>query len=396
MTDSQRVYDFDQYVDRRSSDCIKWHKYAEDVLPLWVADMDFRSPEPVIQALRERVEQGVFGYPQGTSGMPDELAELRQTIIDRLLDLYGWQIKPEELLFLPGVVKGFNLACQALGDPGDGVLIQTPVYPPFLRAAKNADMLQQEMELTRLPNGRYTIDWQAFEGAMTDRTRVFILCNPHNPVGRVFQQDELERMAEICLQHGVVICSDEIHCDLIFSGHRHIPIASLDAEIARNTITLMAPSKTYNIAGLQSSFAIIQNPGLRRKFRNAARGLVSWVNLMGLTATLAAYRHGGEWLEQLMVYLEANRDYLYEYVQTQLPGIQMAKTEGMYLAWLDCRQASIAGNPHEFFLENAHVALNDGATFGKGGEGFVRLNFGCPRELLTLALERMRAALQSH
>jgi cystathionine beta-lyase len=297
-------------------------------------------------------------------------------------------------VFVPGVVVGFNLASHTVATPDGGVLVQTPVYPPMLAAAAAADMTHQEMELSRLVDGFYSIDFDAFEAAVTAQTRLFLLCNPHNPTGRVFTQVELEQMAEICLKREVVICSDEIHCDLLFSGYRHIPIASLDPEIAQNTITLVAPSKTFNIAGLECSAAIIQNPVLRERYKKASKGLVGGVNLLGSLAGLVAYRDGDEWLQQLLVYLEANRDFLYDYVQRELPGISMTKPEGTYLAWLDCRQALIQGNPHEFFLRAARVALNDGVDFGRGGEGFVRLNFGCSRLTLTEALERMKNSLQ--
>jgi cystathionine beta-lyase len=386
-------YDFDTLPDRRSTESIKWHQYDEDVLPMWVADMDFVSPEPVVRALRERVEHGIFGYPQNVTHTKKGVAGPAQVIIDRLAEHYNWQVKPGDLVFLPGVVVGFNLACHTLAAPDGNVLIQVPVYPPILEAPGNAGMIRQEMELTHNPDGSYTVDWEAFEAAITDRTRLFILCNPHNPVGRVFRQDELARMAEICLRRGVVICSDEIHCDLLFSGHKHIPIASLSPEIAHNTITLLAPSKTFNIAGLECSVAIIQNPALRRRYRHSTKGLVSGVNIMGWVAAEAAYRYGQEWLDQLLAYLEANRETLYDYVRSELPGVKMARPEGTYLAWLDCRKAGIDGNPYEFFLYEAHVALNDGKTFGRGGEGFVRLNFGCPRGMLVEALERMRKAL---
>jgi cystathionine beta-lyase len=291
------------------------------------------------------------------------------------------------------VITGFNLACRAVTAPGDGMLVQTPIYPPILRVPGNVGLTCDEMELTRQPDGRYTIDFDAFDKTMTDRTRVFILSNPHNPVGRAFQRQELERMAEICLRRNVVICSDEIHCDLLFRGVQHLPIASLDAEIANHTITLIAPSKTFNIAGLQCSVAIIQNADLRKKFKAARVDLVNEVNILGLVAALAAYRKGQEWLDELLVYLEANRDLLVQYVSEQMPGIRMGKPEATYLAWLDCRQAGIPGNPHKFFLEQAKVAVNDGVTFGRGGEGFVRLNFGCPRSTLLEALDKMRAAL---
>ena len=377
------TYDLDQLIDRRPSDSIKWHHYGKDVLPLWVADLDFAAPEPVIRALRERVEHGIFGY----GGEPPDL---RPTIVDRLQRLYGWQVAPEALVFLPGVVVGFNLATQAVTSPGDGVLAQTPVYYPILYAPGNAGCTLDEMELTRQPDGTYTVDYDALEAAITDRTRIFILCNPHNPVGRVFQSDELERMAEICLRHKLVICSDEIHCDLVFPGHQHLPIASLDPEIARRTITLMAPSKTYNVAGLDCSMAIVQDPELRKQLKAARAGLVPRINIMGYTAALAAYRDGQPWLDAVLAYLESNLDYLLQYVHAHLPGITMSRPEGTYLAWLDCRQSGLPDNPHEFFLKEAKVAVNDGATFGRGGEGFVRLNFGCPRSTLEEALERMR------
>ncbi len=383
-------YDFDRVIPRRPTDSIKWNNYEANVLPLWVADMDFVSPEPVMRALHERVAQGIFGYPS-IHGAPGGLAEV---LVERMQRLYGWQITPDDLIFIPGVVTGLNLACQALADPGGGVLIQTPVYMPFLRLASNAGMAAQEMELSRSAEGNYSIDFDAFEAAITEQTRLFVLCNPHNPVGRVYRRAELYKMAEICLRKGVVICSDEIHCDLLFSGHKHIPIASLDAEVAQNTITLMAPSKTFNIAGLQCSFAIVQNPELREKLTHAGKGLSGWVNSMGAVAAQAAYQEGQEWLEQVLMYLEANRNFLAKYVAENLPGVKMRRPEGTYLAWLDCRQAGIPCAPGQFFLRQAHVALNEGHTFGKGGEGFVRLNFGCPRATLRSALERMQAALQ--
>jgi len=386
-------YDFDHVPDRRPTNSVKWNQYDADVLPLWVADMDFPAAGPVLQALQERIEHGIFGYP-ATHPKPTELVELRQVLVERMKRLYSWEISAEDLLFLPGVVVGLNLTCHALATPAGSVLVQTPVYPPFLQLAKNAGMQRQEAALARQPDGHYEIDWEAFEGAFTDQMCVFVLCNPHNPVGRVFRKDELERMAEICLRRGAVICSDEIHCDLLFHGQQHIPIASLDAEIARNTVTLMSPTKTFNIAGLQCSFAIVQNKELREMLQHSVEGLVMWVNLMGLTATLAAYRDGQEWLDQVLDYLERNRDSLYEFVKAELPMLEMAKPEGTYLAWLDCRKAGIQGNPYEFFLKEARVALNDGATFGAGGEGFVRLNFACTRAVLEEALGRMNLALR--
>jgi len=380
------TYDFDRRIDRRCTECTKWNCFDEDVLPMWVADMDFVSPEPIIRALHERVDHGIFGYGQDTS-------TLREVIVDWVRRRYDWQITPEALVFLPGVVTGFNLVCHAVGQAGDGVLMQTPVYFPILRAPAEAGMTNDEMELARRPDGSYEIDFDRFEGAITERTRLFVLCNPHNPVGRVFRRDELEGMAATCLRRDLVICSDEIHCDLVFPGHRHVPIASLAPEIADRTITLMAPSKTFNVPGLKCSVAIVQNEELRKKLKRTKTGLVHGVNVMGLVAAEAGYRDGGPWLAELLRYLEANRDYLAGYVEANLPGITMSTPEGTYLAWLDCREAGIPGSPHEFFLQKARVAVNDGKVFGRGGEGFVRLNFGCPRAQLAEALDKMKEAL---
>lgn len=382
------IYDFNKLEDRRDSDSIKWNLYDEDVIPMWVADMDFRSPEPVIRVLRERVENGVFGYPGGVVDAP-----VRQLIVERMASLYDWHILPEDLAFLPGVVTGFNLACHAFASARGGLLIQTPVYPPIVEAAERTGCSRQQMQLTRVKDGSYEVDWELFESSIIRETRLFILNNPHNPVGKVFRREELASVAEICLQNGIVICSDEIHSDLIFEGHHHIPIASLDAEVADTTITLIAPSKTYNLAGLQCSMAIIQNAELREQYLNAKKGLVGWVNLMGFTAGYAAYKYGDEWLTQLLKYLQENRDLLYEFVNKNLPGISMCKPGGTYLAWLDCHGAGLQENAHQFFLHKAKVAMNDGLTFGEGGEGFVRLNFGCPRSVLIESLTRMQDAL---
>lgn len=386
-------YNFDEIIDRQDSDCLKWHAYSEEVLPMWVADMDFRSPEPVIQALHCRVDHGVFGYPEITTQHTDLMSELTLTLVERIRDRYKWVIQPEDILFLPGVVTGFNLACHAFASPNGGVFFQTPVYHPILHAPSETGCLSQEMELTHFSDGSYGVDWDLFQKGMDLHTKLFILCNPHNPVGKVFSAQELERTAEICLRKGVLICSDEIHCDLIYNGNSHTPIAALDPEISMHAVTLMAPSKTYNLAGLQCSFAIIQNRELRERFIKARKGLVPWVNLMGLQAALAAYQEGGEWLEQLLTYLEQNRDFLVDYIQKEIPQIKVWAPQGTYLAWLDCRQSGIVGSYSEFFLKKSRVAFNDGSIFGNGGQGFVRLNFGCPRQLLEEGLRRIQGAL---
>ena len=382
------AYNFDERIDRRRFESIKWHRYDEDVLPMWVADMDFRAPEPVIRALEERVQHGVFGYGKA----PDEL---REVIVEHLQRRYDWRVSPEDLVFFPGVVPGFNLACHAVASPGEGVLIQTPVYRPILQAPADAGLTNDEMALTLRTDGTYEINFDRFERTITDRTRLFILCNPHNPVGRVFRRDELETMAEICLRHDIVICSDEIHCDLLFDDHVHTPIASLAREVGAQTITLMAPSKTYNIAGLKCSVAIVENPALRERLCGTYRGLMPSVNILGYAAALAAYSEGQAWLDEALHYLEGNRDFLLDYVRRELPGITAGKPEGTYLAWLDCRDAAIPGNAYTFFLEEAKVGLTDGAVFGEAGAGFVRLNFGCPRSMLVEGLERMERALRA-
>jgi len=381
--------DFDHIIDRRCTDSTKWRRYDrngdEDVLPLWLADMDFAAPDPVIHALEECVAHGVFGYGRPPDG-------LREVIQERLDRLYSWRVETDDIFFLPGVVTGFNLACRIVGAPGDEVLVEAPVYPPMLSAPGNAGRTCKVVPLAE-GRERYEHDLNAFERAITEHTSLFLLCNPHNPVGRVFERAELQRLAEMCLRHNIVICSDEIHCDLVFQGHPHVPIASLAPEVAAQTITFFAPSKTYNVAGLYCSVGVIQNPDLRTRLQQAGKGMVPSVNIFGYTAALAAYRDGQEWLDALLIYLEANRDYLLDYIATYLPGIKCQQPEGTFLAWLDCREAGIPGNPHQFFLERAGVALNDGPPFGAGGEGFVRLNFGCPRATLTEALERMRVAL---
>jgi cystathionine beta-lyase len=382
------AHDFDTVVDRRQTESSKWRKYPADVLPLWVADMDFASPEPVVRALRERVEHGVYGY-----GF--EEPEFAQVFVDRLQKRYGWKVSPEAVVMIPGVIPGFNVACHALTKPGDGLLMQVPVYPPILRAPGNHELSRDEAPLARDRDGRYTPDLDAFRAAIHARTRAFLLCNPHNPVGRVFTRDELAGMAQICLERDLAIIADEIHCDLLYQGQRHIPIASLGPEIEQRTITLMAPSKTFNLAGLKVSVAVIPNASLRERFL-AARGdyVQAQVNVLGYAAAFAAYRDGDAWLGELLRYLEANRDYLADYVRRHLPGVTMTPPEGTYLAWLDCRGAgAAAADPFTFFLERAKVAFNDGALFGRGGQGFVRLNFGSPRSILTEGLERMRRAL---
>lgn len=380
---------FHRRIERHNTGCMKWDTYDPDVLPMWVADMDFAAPDPVIRALHKRVDHGVFGYSF-------ERSELADVVCERMQRLYDWPVTPEQVVVFPGVVSAINIACRAFGQAGDGVLVQTPVYPPFLSAPGNQDMILQIAELTATHKGRtleYEIDYEAFEAAITPRTKLFVLSQPHNPTGVDYSPQDLRRMAEICLRHGVLICSDEIHCDLLLGDTIHTPTASLSPEIADRCLTLMAPSKTFNIPGLCCSFAIVTNPELRQRFKRASEGLINHPNVLGLAAAIAAYREGDEWLRELLDYLLGNRDFLVHYLDDCLPQLSTTIPRATYLAWIDCRAAGIEGNPTQFFLDQARVALNDGAKFGTGGEGFVRLNFGCPRSNLVQALERMHLAL---
>jgi cystathionine beta-lyase len=376
------VFDFDAAVDRSGTGSEKWDKYAgRDVIPMWVADMDFRSAPAIIEALRRRVEHGVFGY----TGAPAELADAVTAMLERE---YGWRVDCSWLVWLPGLVSGLNVACRAVGEDGDEVVTLVPVYPPFLKAPRNSRRGLVKVPLSEQAN-RWSIDFDRLEAAVTPRTRLFLLCNPHNPVGRVFSRHELARLAEICLRRGVTVCSDEIHCGLVLDRDKnHVPTAALDPEVARRTITLMAPSKTFNIPGLGCSFAVVPDEELRRRFRASMAGIVPMLNPFGYAAALAAYRECGEWHSALLDYLRANREELRRGIRS-MPGLAMAPVEGTYLAWIDVRRTELA-DPVGFF-EQGGVGLQDGREFD--GAGFVRLNFGCPRATLREALARMAAAL---
>jgi cystathionine beta-lyase len=379
------VFNFDNPPDRRGSDSAKWRKYHDtDIIPMWVADMDFAAPPPVIEALHQRIDHGVFGY--GAVSKP-----LSATVVDYLQRSFQWQVEPKWIVWLPGVVPGFNVACRCVGETGDAVLTTVPAYPPFLSAPKNT---RRRLITSRWchSNDHWEMDFDDLRKSIDDHTRLFILCNPHNPTGRVLTRDELTALARICLDRGLIICSDEIHCDLIMEpGCRHIPTASLSPEIARHTITLMAPSKTYNVPGLGCAFAVISNDTLRRRFKQAMAGIVPYVNIMGMAAAQAAYQYGGPWLEAVIDYLRQNRDMVTRTVN-RMPGLAMGKVQATFLAWIDTRELKI-GNPGKWF-ESAGVGLSDGIEFD--GPGFVRLNFGCQRSLLTQALERMNAAVKKH
>lgn len=381
--------DFDTIFDRRNTNSMKWDAYPADVLPLWVADMDFRSPEPIIRALHDRVAHGIFGYKS-------DLQQLRITFVDWVYKRYHWKIQANEILFIPGVITGLNLATRALTQGGDAIIIQPPVYPPFFDLADNAGLTLQQARLSADGHLYYQMDFDNLKKTITAQSKLFILCNPHNPVGRVFCQEELLELAEICLKNHLIILSDEIHCDLIYKGQKHIPIAALDEKIAQHTITFMAPSKTFNIAGLQCSMMIIQNPELRKRIELAGAGLISEPTLFSLSAALAAYGECADWLTDLVIYLQSNRDFLVQYLIENIPQIQMSAPQGTYLAWLQCCDLNLEPNPYEFFLNRAKVALNNGESFGPDGKNFLRLNFGCPRLILIEALERIKNSLSQN
>lgn len=383
-------YAFDEFIDRRSANSAKWALYDTDVLPLWVADMDFTCPEPVLEVMRRKIEHGVMGYELPPPGVFD-------TVCERMARLYDWHITPEDIVPVPGVVSGFSLAGRAICQSGDGLLMHGPTYPPIYAVPDWQNLERQIAPLVQHRHGhtlRYELDDDAFEAAIQANTRMFLLCQPHNPVGRDWNANELMRLAEVCLRHNLIICSDEIHSELLMGDARHTPLAPLASEIAQNTITLVAPSKTFNLAGLGCSFAIITNPHLRAAYQKAGLGLVPAPKGLSLAAAQAAFsRATDEWLTALRAFLTANRDFYVDYVGENLPGLRTTVPEATYLAWLDCREAGIEGSPYEFFLQRARVALNDGAQFGPAGAGFVRLNFACQRATLVEALDRMKAAL---
>ncbi len=382
MVASGTAFDFEHVPERRGSDSVKWNKYAgQDVLPLWIADMDFASPPPVLAALQARVARGDLGYAEPWPA----LVEAVQAYCQRH---YDWRVEADWLVWLPGLVCGINLACRSV----DGeVLTATPVYPPFLSAPGLSGRGLVRVSL-REEGGRWSWDFAALEAAVTPATRLLLLCHPHNPVGRAWDADELQALAEFAARHDLVVCSDEIHCDLVLDPERrHVPFARLGEDAARRSITLMAPSKTYNIAGLGCSLAIIPDPALRRRYQAARRGIVPDVNVLALTACASALLEGEAWRQDLLAVLRANRDRV-EAAVNAMPGLSLGHVEATYLAWIDARGLGVDA-PVEFF-EAAGVGLSDGRDFGL--PGWVRLNFGCAPALLDQALDRMRAACQQH
>ena len=379
-------FDFDTVPARLGTDSQKWQKYAgRDILPLWVADLDFKSSPAIIAALHDRVAHGIFGYARPVKSTVD-------AVVDALQRNYAWKIDPTWIVWLPGLVCGLNITAQAFAQAGEEVLTLTPVYPPFISAPKNSARLSTQAAFV-LRAGQWEIDWAALERAVTPRTKLFYLCNPHNPLARVWRREELIRLGEFCAQHHLVLCSDEIHCDLILEPTlRHLPVASLSSEVSARTVTLMAPSKTYNVPGLGTSFAIISDPTLRAQFIRATAGVVAEVTALGFTACEAAYRDSEAWRQALLTYLRGNRDFLLDYLARELPGIRIeAPIEATYLAWLNLEALHLEDPVAHF--ETHGVGLSEGTYFGAPKGHYVRLNFGCPRATLAEALQRMKSAL---
>jgi cystathionine beta-lyase len=384
FTRPRMTFDFDQVFDRHNTGSTKWSRYSADVLPMWVADMDFAAPPVVIEALQQRLLHPLVGYSVAQDN-------LREAIVADLWSKFSWKVKPQELIFLPGVESGFNMALKALVQPQQNVVVQVPNYPPLRHAPGHWGLNKVELEFVAQADGTYLTPLDVLRESLNGGGAL-LLSNPHNPIGKVFGRDELQAVADICAAQDAWIISDEIHAELCFDGRVHIPTASLSAEIAERTITLMSASKAYNIAGLKTSFMIIQNAALRERVNHARCGMVDSVNPLGMEATRVAYSEGGPWLAELKTYLQANRDWLVEAVRNRLPGVTMNVPQGTYLAWLDCSALDL-DNPQQFFLEQGKVGLSAGLDFGDQHQQFVRLNFGCPRSLLEEGIARMERAL---
>ena len=383
---------FDLVINRRNpSNLNKWTMYPNDVLPMWVADMDFRSPKPILDALHKAVDHGVLGYE-----LPSDA--LKETIAARMDKLYRWKVKPEAVVAVTGIVSGFSVAAREFCTPKKGLMVQTPVYNEFHEVKNNVGIPQIDVPFIQHVDNNilsYDIDWDMFE-KQAKKAGMFLLCNPHNPLGIIFSSKDLLRMARICIKNNVLIVSDEIHSELLLDDNKFTPMAALSSEIARHTITLVAPSKTFNVPGLFCGFAIIPDKELRDRYAKQVDHLRLHVSSMGLFAARTAFSGKCDgWLKELRSYLTANRNFLLDYVAENLPEIRLTIPQATYLAWLDFSAYKLKKSPYDFFLKKAKVALSDGKIFGKGSEQYVRLNFGCPRSILERGLERMKRSLRA-
>ena len=381
-------------IARAGTHSIKWDYRQKlfgraDVLPLWVADMDFESPQAVREALQERVAYGTFGYTAESRGY-------FESILSWIEQRHGWSVKKHCLHYLPGVIPGLNWAVQTFSQPGDGIIIQPPVYKPFFQAVQHNDRTLKENPL-KLVDNHYQMDLEHLESLIDERTKMLILCSPHNPVGRVWQRAELEALGALCVKHNILIVSDEIHWDITYGGAEHHPTANLSKALQQQTLTLTSPGKTFNLQGLQSAYAIAENPEIRRAYwRTLQQNGIFLNNALSIAAIEAAYQDGGPWLDEVTAYLSENRQFLIDYCERYLPGIAVVASEGTFLAWLDCRGLALSQDDlNHFFIHEAGLGLNDGAEFGEAGRGFMRLNFACPRSTLEQALNQLYKALQS-
>ena len=380
------TYNFDTCPERTGYGSLKWDKYkGRDILPLWVADMDFVTAPEILDALQHRLDHGVFGYT-----IPHEAPI--EAVIKYLDRQHGYSAKAAWLNFLPGLVPAINLCCHAFTEPGDSVMTATPVYPPFISAPDYA-----ERELIKVPlcldsQDRWTLDIAAMEAAIQTHTKIFVLCSPHNPVGRVFSKEELTALADFCERHDLILISDEIHCDLVFDAEaKHTLTATLGEQIAERTVTLMAPSKTYNLPGLACAFSIIENTKLRAQFQKTIRGIITEVNCFGYAGITAAYDHGEPWRQALLTYLRNNYNFIYDFIEREIPEITFRPMESTYLAWLDVSKLGIKDPVRHF--EKHGVGLSDGTPFD--GHQHLRLNFGCPHSRLEEGLQKIKAAVHS-
>ncbi len=381
ITPNRRKFDTD----------IKWNLYKKDILPMWVADMDFPSPKPILDALKKQLDHGVLGY-EWTHG-----TKLPEVVANRMERLYKWKVQPEAVLTVTGIVSGYSVAVRAFEASKKGMAIQTPVYNEFHEVKNNIGVPQVDIPFVKNVKGNiltYEIDWELFEKRIK-KVGIFLLCNPHNPLGIIFSRKELTRMAEICIKHNVLIVSDEIHSELLLDGNKFTPMAKLSREIEQHVITLVAPSKTFNVAGLFCGFAIIPNVELRKRYETELSHLRLHAASPGLHASKVAFSGKCDgWLAELNRYLTGNRDYLVDYVTKFMPGVRTTIPDATYLGWLDFTQSDIDGSPFEFFKEKAKVALSDGKIFGKEGIGHVRINFGTSRAILKEGLDRMKNAME--
>jgi cystathionine beta-lyase len=386
------MWNFDEIINREGTDCIKYDWRSEvfgkaDVIPMWVADMDFRTPSFVTDAISERLKHEILGYSFRSDSYFD-------AFISWVSARHGWNIRREWIEFSPGVVPALNMCTLAFTDAGDEIIIQPPVYTPFHGAVKDhgRKLLFNNLKETA---GGWVMDFDGLRKTITPATRLIIISNPHNPVGRAWQHAELTELVDICYSNGIVILSDEIHSDLVLPGYVHVPVASLSEKAAAITVTCMAPSKTFNLAGLSTSSMIIPDEGLREKYRNVLVGLhLHLGNIFGNVASEAAYSKGSEWLKEMIGYIQGNIDLVTAYCHEHLPLIKPVKPEATYMMWLDCRQMGMSGKDlHRFFIEKAGVGMNEGSAFGPGGEGFMRINLACPRSVVEKALKQIERAI---